>query len=49
LCFLIRNCAEIPASWRMRFQSETEQSAHSEHNSALKNLSTCFELVAAHS
>ncbi len=32
LCFLTRNCAAIPARWRMRFQSETEQIVPSERN-----------------
>ncbi len=41
LCFLTRNCAAIPASWRMRFQSETEQTVHSERNSG-RSLSVAF-------
>ncbi len=41
LCFLTRNCAAIPARWRMRFQSETEQTVHSEDNSGA-SLSVAF-------
>ncbi len=32
LCFLTRICVAIPAHWRVCFQSETEQIAHSERN-----------------
>ena len=41
LYFLTRNCAAIPARWRMRFQSETEQIVHSERNSG-RSLSAAF-------
>ncbi len=41
LYFLIQNCVAIPASWRMRFQSETEQTVQSEDNSGA-SLSVAF-------